>query len=102
MTSSAIDKMYNLLYNLPIMTNLIAISDVRATLPDLVEKVNENLERVIITVNGKPKVVMVSMEELESLEETAEVLAIPHVKKDILESRRQIKRGEFISLSNLK
>ena len=94
--------MYNLLYNLAIMTNLIAISDARATLPDLVEKVNENLERVVITVNGKPKVVMVSMEELESLEETAEVLAIPHVKKDILESRRQIKRGEFISLSNLK
>ncbi|OGH24052.1 MAG: hypothetical protein A2698_00815 [Candidatus Levybacteria bacterium RIFCSPHIGHO2_01_FULL_42_15] len=84
------------------MTNLIPISDVRATLPDLVEKVNENLERVVITVNGKPKVVMVSMEELESLEETAEVLAIPHVKKDIAKSRKQIKKREFTPLSDLK
>ena len=84
------------------MTNLISISDVRATLPDLVDKVNENLERVIITVNGKPKVVMVSMEELESLEETAEVLAVPHVKQDIKKSREQIKKGEFTRLSDLK
>lgn len=84
------------------MTNLISISDVRATLPDLVDKVNENLERVIITVNGKPKVVMVSMEELESLEETAKVLAVPHVKQDIEKSREQIKKGEFTKLTNLK
>lgn len=84
------------------MTNVVPISDVRATLPDLVEKVNENLERVVITVNGKPKVVMVSMEELESLEETAEVLAIPNVKKDIVKSREQIKKGELIPLSDMK
>lgn len=94
--------MYHLLCNLLIMTNLIAISDVRVTLVDLVEKVDKNLERVVITVNGKSKAVMVSMEELESLEETAEVLAIPHVKRDISESRRQIKRGEFTPLSDLK
>lgn len=84
------------------MTNIISISDVRATLPDLVQKVNESLERIVITVNGKPKVVMVSMEELESLEETAEVLAIPHVKKDIAKSRKQIKKGEFTPLSDFK
>lgn len=84
------------------MTNLISISNVRATLPDLVDKVNENLERVIITVNGKPMVAMVSVEELESLEETAEILAIPHVKNDIEKSRKQIKKGEFTKLSDLK
>lgn len=84
------------------MNNIISISDVRATLPDLVDKVNETLERVIITVNGKPMVVMVSMEELESLDETAEVLAVPHVKKDIEKSREQIKKGDFIQFSDLK
>ena len=84
------------------MSNLIPISDARATLPELVEKVNEGLERVVITVNGKPKEVMVSMEELESLEETAEVLATPDIKKDIARSRKQIKRGDFVTLSDLK
>ena len=31
------------------------------------------MDRVTITVNGKPKAVVLSPEELESLEETAEI-----------------------------
>jgi len=92
-----------MLYNLTIMTNNIAISDARANLPDLVTKINKNLERAVITVNGQPKAVLVSIDELESLEETAEVLSsIPGIKKDIETSRKQIKKGEFIPLSDLK
>jgi len=47
------------------MTNLVAISDARANLPELVSKVNKNMDRVIITVNGQPKAVVLSPEELE-------------------------------------
>ena len=84
------------------MSNLISISDARSTLPDLVNKVSNEMDRVIITVNGQPKAILVSAEELESLEETAEVLAIPNVKKSIAKSRKQIKNGEFTPLSDLK
>jgi len=93
--------MYNLLY-IRIMSDLISISNARANLPDLVTRVSDTLERITITVNGKPKAILVSAEELESLEETAEVLAIPHIKKDIEKSRKQIKKGEFIALSELE
>ena len=84
------------------MSNLITISDARATLPDLVDKISNNMDRVTITVNGKAKATMISSEELESLEETAEVLSIPNIKKDILKSKRQIKAGNFVTLSDLK
>lgn len=84
------------------MSNLVPISDARANLPDLVNKVNKNLDRVVITVNGQPKAVLVSSEELESLEETAEVLAIPNIKKDLEKSRKQIAEGRFTPLSKLK
>lgn len=83
------------------MTNLIAISEVRANLPDLVDKIHDRFDRAVITVNGKPKVVMLSIDELESLEETAEVLRIPHIKEDIEKSRKQFKKSEFISLQDL-
>ncbi len=83
------------------MTNLIAISDARANLQELVNKVNKNLDRIIITINGRPKAVLLSEEELESLEETAEILAIPNIKRDIAKSRQQIKEGKFILLENL-
>lgn len=85
------------------MTNLVAISDARANLPKLVNKVNKNMDRVIITVNGQPKAVLVSEEELESLEETAEILAAtPNIKKELKKSKKQFKEGKFVLLSDLK
>lgn len=49
------------------MTNLISISDVRAKLPDLVDKVNKRLDRVTITVNGQPKATLISAEESKGI-----------------------------------
>lgn len=73
----------------------------RANLPYLVDKVSQYLDRVVITVNGKPKATLVSTEELESLEETAKIIAIPNIKKDIDKSREQIRKGGYIPLANL-
>lgn len=78
------------------------ISDARATLPEVVNKVSKNMERVTITVNGKPKAVMLSPEELESLEETAEILAIPGALEDIRKGKEQIKKGQFVELKDLE
>ncbi len=84
------------------MSSLIPISDARANLPNLVNKVNDNLERIVITVNGQPKAILVSAEELESLEETAEILAIPGARESILRSEQDAKAGRIIPLSKLK
>lgn len=83
------------------MTNIVSVSDARNNLPTLVSKVKKNMDRVVITVHGQPAATLVSPEELDSLEETAEVLAIPNIKKDIARSRKQIKEGKFIPLSKL-
>jgi antitoxin YefM len=66
------------------MDTLMPISEVRANLPGLVDKIEQECGRILITVNGQPKVVMMSSDELESLEETAEILAIPGAKRDIM------------------
>ena len=83
------------------MTNIISISDARAKLPELVSRVNKYMDRVVITVNGQPKATLISEEELESLEETAEVLAVPNIKEDIKKSKAQIKKGEYTLLEDL-
>lgn len=80
----------------------MSISHVRAQLPDLIDQISSNNERVTVTVHGKPKVVILSQDELESLEETADVLSIPHILKDIKVSERQIKKGQFVRLEDLK
>jgi antitoxin YefM len=84
------------------MTQLITISDARAKLPSLINKVSEGLTRFLVTVNNKPKAVIISIEELESLEETAEVLSIPGARKSIKEGLDDVKKGEYITLEELK
>ena len=83
------------------MTNFITISEARAKLPKLVKKTSEELNRYLITVNNIPKVVLLSLEELESLEETAEVLAIPGARKSIKVGMREAKAGKGKLLENL-
>jgi len=80
---------------------MIAISDARANLPDLVNKVSDNLERFVITINGQPRAVIMSEEELESLEETAEILAIPGAKEAIDRGVEQAKKGEVRPLEEI-
>lgn len=84
------------------MTRIITISNARNNLPKVVEKVHKDMDRAVITVNGKPKAVVISPEELESLEETAEILSIPGAKESIKKGIGQIQRGKFTSLEDLK
>ena len=84
------------------MSNLMPISSVRTNLPDLVSRVSKNMDRVIITVNGQPKATLISAEELEAIEETAEILAIPGAKESIKRGLRDAKLGRGIPLSELK
>jgi len=84
------------------MTNLITISDARANLPSIIDKVGEGIERFLITVNNKPKAVLLSVDELESLEETAEIMAIPGAYEAILKGKEDIKKGRFITFEELK
>ncbi len=84
------------------MSTFMGISDVRDRLPELVDKISEGADRITITVHGKPKVTLISQEELESIQETAEILATyPTIKKDLEKSKKQIREGKFVRLEDL-
>jgi len=72
----------------------IAISDARNNLPKLIDDVAEYMKRFVISVSGKPKAVLISAEELESLEETAEILSDPQTYKSIMKGYKQAKLGK--------
>lgn len=80
--------------------NTLTLTQMRANLPTLVGKVADQLERFVVTVSGQPKAVLVSAEELASLEETAEVMSTV----DLIALRRgiaQAKKHQGISLDQL-
>jgi len=83
------------------MMDTMSVSDARAKLPSLINHISRGVNRVIITVHGQPKAVVISPEELESIEETAEILSIPGTHQSIRRGMKQIKRGDVIPLSKL-
>jgi antitoxin YefM len=68
------------------MSATLPLADVRDRLSPLVSSVESTHERVVITKNGRPAAVLISYEDLESLEETLEVLSDPDAVRAIAES----------------
>ncbi len=72
----------------------------RANLPTIVGNVADNLSRFVVTVSGMPKAVLLSADELESLEETAEIMTTVD-KKALARGISQAKKRRGIPLAKL-
>lgn len=79
----------------------ISITKARTNLYDLVEDVSKG-KRVGITNRGETRVVLISQAELESLEETLDILSDPKALRELKEAEEQVARGELIEWEDLK
>lgn len=75
----------------------LSSTDLRANLSSVMDQVNDDHEPVIVTrAKGKP-VVMVSLEDWASMDETTYLLASPENARRLRESLRQLDAGEVLS-----
>lgn len=77
------------------MTTL-PLSEVKARLSEVAERVAETHERVEITKNGRDYVVLISSEDLESMEATLELLADRDAQRRIGRAEEEIARGDLL------
>lgn len=63
---------------------------------DFVERVRRDHERVVVTKNGRPAAVLISLEDLESMEETLAVLSEPGTLSRVRASRAAGAAGDYI------
>lgn len=78
------------------------LSEAKDRLSALVEQVQATHEAVTITRHGRPAVVMVAVDDLESLQETLFWLSQPGVKQDIAEARRELAEGGGLGVEQLR
>ena len=72
----------------------MSLADAKARLSALVARVSGQHERVYVTVHGKPSAVLLATEDLESLEETIEILADADTMRRLHASDAEPARGE--------
>src|SRR3990167_5804732 len=90
---------YTVLRIILIMANgTISATNARTKLYDLLEEVDSLSKRVIITRHSKAKAVLLNPDELESLEETMEILKDKRALPSIKRSMQEIRRGKIIPL----
>jgi len=75
------------------MDKTIGISELRRAISSKVKEVHENRSRYIIIQRSKPKAVLISPEEVETLE----IMADKEILNEIKQAKEDIQKGRFTS-----
>ena len=76
------------------MTKTLPITKAREELTTLVENAQKKLDEYIITVNGVPAAVLMSIKEFESWKETNEIMSDRKLMKAIKKGEKEIEEGK--------
>src|SRR5580692_6589634 len=77
-----------------VMSETLPLASVKARFSELVDRVERQQDRVVVTRNGKPAAVLISADDLESLEETLAVMSDRSIAAQIRESEKALAAGE--------
>lgn len=73
-----------------------SLRSVRDRFSEFIDRVQKHHERVVVTRNGTPAAVLISTDDLESLEETVAVLGDSEAVAELVEAHRAYLDGEVI------
>jgi prevent-host-death family protein len=84
------------------MSKTVPVRQLRNELSQVIDRVADMREHVIVTRRGRPAAVLVPVDEYEALEETAEILSDPETLSAIEEGREEAERGETVTLAQVR
>ena len=91
------------------MTTILVMSDltlplaeIKKRLSEVVDGVEDRHDRVVLTRNGRPAAVILSPDDLESLEESLEILSNPKAMREIRRAEAEIDRGKALTADELR
>ena len=87
------------------MSEHLSLADVKNRLSEVIDTLEREHGRVVVTKHGRPAAVMINVDDLESLEETLEILSNPALmaairagEDDIAELRtEQLSRDDMLA-----
>jgi len=80
----------------------IPLASAKAKLSEIVDRVEREQDRVTITRNGRPVAMIVSLDDIEGLEETLEILSDKRLMRKIRAGIASAEKGETVPLQNIE
>ena len=81
------------------MAEQLSLAEAKAHLSEVVEGVEREHRRVVITKHGRPSVAVLAVADLEALEETLDVLSDPEAVSDLREAQAARRSGASVELT---
>jgi prevent-host-death family protein len=72
----------------------ISIRELRPKLPEVLDKIRARFDRFIVSRRGQPQVVILSIEDYESLVESLEIAEDRNLMRSIRQAESEIRRGK--------
>ncbi len=79
------------------MTRTLPLVEIKAHLSEIVDGIEHQHDRVVLTRNGRPAAVMLSPDDLEALEDTLDILSNPNWREEFREAEAAIDRGDYMT-----
>lgn len=73
-----------------------SLRNVKDRFSEFVDRVDREHERIVVTRNGRPAAVLISPDDLDSLEETLEVLGNHDVIKELIAADASVAAGDVV------
>jgi antitoxin YefM len=84
----------SIILTMTIAATPVPLSEAKARLSELARRVRTQHERITLTRNGEPEAVLLSVDDLEGMEMTLEILADADAVARVSESLTALGRGE--------
>ena len=84
------------------MSEILSLAEVKAKFSEMVDRVEQTHDRIVVTRHGRPAAVMISPEDLASLEDTLELLSDPVAMAELAEAREAHRQGDYLTAEDLR
>jgi antitoxin YefM len=79
-----------------VATTTDSLRNVKDRFSEFVDRVEGEHERIVVTRNGRPATVLISPDDLESLEETLDLLSDQTAIRELVEARAAVAAGDVV------
>lgn len=81
---------------------VLPLAEIKKRLSEIVDGVEGRHDRVVLTRRGRPAAVIISPDELESLEETLALMSDSKAMREIRKAEEAVRAGEVVSADELR